>query len=530
MKIIRLQTQGFKRVVAVDLTPSDPLVEVRGNNAEGKSSLLDSIMAALGGAEAAPVKPIKTGEEFSAIRVTLGDGEPDIIVEKYFDDVGEKLKVTSADGAEYKAGQTKIADLLGRMTFDPLAFARMPAKDQAAELRRLVPLSVDLDELAAQDRADVTARRDVNRDAKALKARIEAIPVETDLPEEKPDLDALTKTLANAAEINGAIERERMSRNERRRVIEDRLAKVGELTAEIGRLEDRIATIRDEIAMLDKGTAERLAELEALPPLDEPVDTTAASTAIADARQIINRFARKETRDSLVAEFDALKVKSEGFTKALEDRAALRAKALAEAKMPIGGLTFARLCDIVPTEESEDLIVAYNGEPFSQASGAEQLRVSMRLAMAANPKLRVMLIKDGSLLDPNGLALVRDMAADGDYQVWLESVGEGDGSGIIMEAGKVRGADEPERIDPPKRRQTSRPLTDKEKADMADPAKGSDPIPDGLAIDRKTGETVIVEDAPIKRQRPRAMTEFTSAAPAASPSPAKPQGGLFGDE
>jgi hypothetical protein len=540
MRVVRIQTQGFKKVVMVDHTP-DPetnVIQVRGDNAEGKSSLIDSIMAALGGAEASPIKPIRTGEEYAAIRVTLGDDGPDLIVTKYYDEAGEKLKVTNAEGAEWKAGQTKVDNLLGRMTFDPLAFSRLPADKQAVELRRLVPLAVDLDALAAEDKADTAARRDVNRDARALKARLDVIPVETDLPEDKPDLNALTSTLASAADVNTAIERER---DRRAAVLQNAVALDTEAErwrsdataqrAEAARLIERAE--RAEALALDKD-AEAVGvrrDLDALPPLDEPVDTSAARAAIDAARATLDRFARKEARDRLSADFEALRLRSEGFTAKMEARAKVRSDALASAVMPVPGLSLARLCDVVPGEESEELIVVYEGEPFAQASGAQQLRVSMRLAMAANPKLRVMLIKDGSLLDTKGLALVKEMAGSENYQVWLESVGEGDGTGLIMEAGTVRGAPEPERLDPPKRRRKADPAER-----TGEIASGDGYVPLGV-VQLPAGDTAIeagqavkINDAgkvepaapPPARRKPSAMREFSTPTP-------KP-GGLFGDD
>jgi predicted ABC-type transport system involved in lysophospholipase L1 biosynthesis ATPase subunit len=76
--------------------------------------------------------------------------------------------------------------------------------------------------------------------------------------------------------------------------------------------------------------------------------------------------------------------------------------------------------------------------PFKQASGAEQLRVSLAMAIALNPKLRVIRIADGSLLDSDNLALVESIARENDFQVWIEMVGDGDGRGIIIEDGSVR--------------------------------------------------------------------------------------------
>jgi hypothetical protein len=58
--------------------------------------------------------------------------------------------------------------------------------------------------------------------------------------------------------------------------------------------------------------------------------------------------------------------------------------------MPIDGLSL------------ESGRVMFNGIPLDQGSSAEQLRVSTAIAMSSNPELRVIRIKDGSLLDPDG--------------------------------------------------------------------------------------------------------------------------------
>ena len=68
--------------------------------------------------------------------------------------------------------------------------------------------------------------------------------------------------------------------------------------------------------------------------------------------------------------------------------------------------------------------VTYNGVPFSQASSAEQIRVSLAMAMALNPKLRVVRILDGSLLDADSMRQVAEMATAADYQVWVERVAD----------------------------------------------------------------------------------------------------------
>ena len=112
----------------------------------------------------------------------------------------------------------------------------------------------------------------------------------------------------------------------------------------------------------------------------------------------------------------------------MEQRAATAREAIAAAKMPVAGLGFG------------DGVVTYNDIPFDQASSAEQLRVSLAIAMAANPKLRVIRIEDGSLLDEDSLAQIAAMAKDHDYQVWIERVETSGKVGFVIEDGHVKGA------------------------------------------------------------------------------------------
>jgi hypothetical protein len=83
--------------------------------------------------------------------------------------------------------------------------------------------------------------------------------------------------------------------------------------------------------------------------------------------------------------------------------------------------------------------VLYQGLPFGQASNSEQIRVSMALAMASNPKLRVLRISDGSLLDSDSMELVANEAEKHGFQVWIERVDASGSVGIVMEEGIASG-------------------------------------------------------------------------------------------
>ncbi len=64
----------------------------------------------------------------------------------------------------------------------------------------------------------------------------------------------------------------------------------------------------------------------------------------------------------------------------------------------------------------------------------------MALGLAMNPKLKVLLIKDGSLLDEDNLAMISKMAEKAGGQIWIERVGLGKEMTVILEDGEVKSA------------------------------------------------------------------------------------------
>jgi hypothetical protein len=59
------------------------------------------------------------------------------------------------------------------------------------------------------------------------------------------------------------------------------------------------------------------------------------------------------------------------------------------------------------------------------------------MALAMNPDLRVILIRDGSLLDAENLAVIEEMAAERDAQIWIERVSDDRSVGIVIEDGAL---------------------------------------------------------------------------------------------
>ena len=425
MRILKLTAENFKKLRAVEITPKNELVEITGRNGVGKSSVLDAIWAALANAKHIQAMPIRKGADKARIRLDLGE----LIVERRFNAAGSTLTVESAEGARFTSPQGVLDKLLGALTFDPLAFVGLEQSEQFEALRKIVPLDVDIDQLDGLNRKDFDARTDINRQAKALRAQADGIKNIDGLPETPIDTSALKDQMAKASKTNAEIEAERGGRQGIESDVKFLLAQAQQDTEE----HDRLTTQAKAALARAKGRRDKAAQikggLDALPKLAEPIDADAIRKEL-DAAEVLNQYgAQMLTKATLQADALALEKQSADLTETMEARARLKADAIAKAPMPVPGLSFG------------DGAVTYEGVPFGQASSAEQLKVSVAIAMAANPKLRVIRIKEGSLLDESNIALIAQMAKAQDYQCWIERVDTSGKIGIVIEDGRVIAVD-----------------------------------------------------------------------------------------
>lgn len=439
MRIIQLHAENFKRLGLVEINPQGNVVTIGGKNGEGKSSVLDAIYVALKGRAVAPPMPVRKGQEKCTIRLDMGD----VIVTRNFHakDGGatftDTLKVENADGLRYSKPDAMLKSLLGEIGFDPFDFVNLKPKEQAARLLEMVPLSIDLEEFAEQDESDTANRRDENREVARLKAQIDGIP-EEEVPAELPDRAALTDQLGDAANINGEITREQQRRDQEQKEIDRAETMAATYDETATRLLAEAKAAQEAAQQTREIAATRLKALQALKPLDKFVDTDEIREKLRGAEALQAIAERQNRRADLVKQLKDAENKSQAYTDALAARAKERNEALASAEMPVEGLSFAVDADGVAT-------LMFDGLPFDkdQISTAVQLRVSTAIGMAANPRLRVLRIKDGSLLDEDSMKILAKMADTEDFQIWVEVVGDG-GVGIIMENGLIKGAPEPE--------------------------------------------------------------------------------------
>lgn len=431
MKIIQFSAENIKRLRAVEITPKGEIVTVAGRNGQGKTSVLDSIWWAVAGAKHIQAQPVRKGETKARIVLSIGTGEKvELIVERRFTKGNDStLHVSRPDGSRFPKPQEILNDLIGALCFDPLAFMRMPGKDQIDELRRIAKVDLDFDKLDGLNASDYERRTDLNRAAKMKRAQAEAVTIPEGLPAEPIDTTPLMDAIQNAATLNSSIERMKVKRDHRAREITAKEQDAVGKYQRAAELRAQAAKLQADAEQVEKEAAEDRAALADSPALPEPIDVAELRAGV-DVANVVNRgFEVKARRTAIESEAAELEAQAQVLTENIDARAAAKAEAIAAAKMPVPGLGFG------------EGVVTYQGVPFDQSSSAEQIRVSMAIAMAANPKLRVLRIQDGSLLDEQSLAIVEHMAKDQDFQVWVERVQTDGQVGVVIEDGSVISVD-----------------------------------------------------------------------------------------
>lgn len=416
MKIVKLTAENYKRLQAVEITPDGDTVIVSGKNAAGKSSVLDAIWHALGGAAGGKTvpKPIRDGADRAEVELDLGD----LLVTKVWSESGVRLTVQNRDGSKVASPQAVLDKLTGRLMFDPMAFIGADAKRQRDMLLDVVKLPFDPDALARERKELFDERTVVGRQVRDMEGELAALAAPPDdLPVDEVDLSALLEELSAARDKHAANERVCDAYDAAR---ERSLRLAGEVERLRQELDQAIAA--SEAARDDERAAfEACARLEEPPPIADFEKRLAEADEVNRAIRAVSRYRDVE------ASIARLRSRQLDLSEAIANIDKAKAAGLADVEFPVAGLGF------------DDDGVTLNGVPFSQAATSEQLRAAMAIAVAGNPTIRVARLTDGSLLDSDSLALVAELAAEHDVQVWIERVSDGeDGVGIVIEDGTVR--------------------------------------------------------------------------------------------
>lgn len=397
MRIVKLLAENYKRLKAVSIDANRDTITISGANAQGKSSVLDAIWAALQnpGKDIVP-KPIRDGEDKARIVIEL-DG---LIVERVITESGTRLEVSnSTDHSVLRTPQAVLDKLLGS-NLDPLVFMSLGDKAQADVLLEVCGLKSELESIDAQRKQAYDERTFINRRLKEVQAR---------MPAAAPNKAEKVDTVALMAELTAAeqTEREHVGAQE---LVKNRQSVVDTLT-------EQLQTAMERLEEAETALANAPAIVDAAPVREKlrNADTTNAAAAA---------YAEFTT---LSAERKDLQAKSDACSKELAELDEAKQTALANAHLAVDGLGV------------NEGVVELHGVPIKQASTSEQLRLCVAVAAATIPKdgIRVIRISNGSVLDSAGMAVIEQMARELDFQAWIEVVDETGKVGVVIEDGQV---------------------------------------------------------------------------------------------
>lgn len=393
MKIIRFFAENIKRIKAVCVTPTERCVIISGKNESGKSSVLDAIWMALDYRNASKENkmPLRAGTDKGLTELDLGD----YIVTRKFTEKGTTLEIRTPDDNKVTSPQKLLDGLISSISFDPWAFARMKESEQRQALSDLLfgisGGKVDLIGFDTKKQAIFEKRTDSNKEVKRLVAVMANI---------KPPLKNEPTIEISVAELSEKLNIAR---------------KVDANWEEISKLRQRI----DEM--------EAFNEIHAKPETSDVLQDQ-----IINADKINMRIREISEYNKLSEALKKTEAESSRYTDEIELIDIEKEEALEASPLP-----------------TKDIIVDANGIqvineegypiPFSQASSAKKLKVSLAIAMAGNPALRVIRIADGSLLDDDCMKIIETAAKEKDFQLWIEMAvkNEGEKVGVYIEDGQV---------------------------------------------------------------------------------------------
>ena len=410
LKIKHMHVQNLRNVIDVSFQDLDEnLVKISWNNGAGKSTIVDAIFLAILGktyiGKGRSIENLVTiWQEKSEIEVTLEwTGKKLRITRKITQAGNTSLEVWSSDPDE-KLQQKDLDALLSEFTVDPLEFTRKSKKEQYETMKTITWVdTTQIDnEILLQEEKTKIARAQATEYKKSL---------ENMKWVEKVDRVS-TEDLAQ----------------QQREILEHNQA-VNQSEYKITTTKEKVEHLKQELQRIQSELKEEEWYLETLIQAHEVIgtfiDTTEIQQKIGNADEINQKASQRERYKELQEVTTAKEVELTKQATILDDLREKRKEMVKKADMPIDWMEFS---------EADGVII--NGILFDQYSSAEQLKFACKIATSTNPALRVIYIKDGSLLDTNSMKEIEQFAETEWYQIFCERVGE-EADTIIMRDGKA---------------------------------------------------------------------------------------------
>ncbi|MDO4318295.1 MAG: AAA family ATPase [Lachnospiraceae bacterium] len=412
--INKLELENVKRIKTFKMQPSAKgLTVIGGNNAQGKTSVLDAIAWALGGERYRPSDPQRTGSTIPPmLKIVLSNG---LIVERK----GKNSSLTVTDPTGQKAGQRILDEFVEALALDLPKFMHASSKEKANTLLQIIGVGAELAELECQEKEQYNERLTIGRiaDQKAKYAKEQQY-----FPEVPNELVSPSELLKQQQEIlirNGENQRQRNRLHEITRNKEQALERLQQLDAQIEALS---AQKRGQAETYKQLVREEETAMKSVAQLQDE-STAELEASIAHIEEINRKVRINMDKDK--AEEDAREYarQYDELTVMLAETRKAKAALLSEAGLPLPGLSIL------------DGELIYNGQRWDNMSGAEQLIVSTAIVRKLKPECGFVLLDKLEQMDLETLRSFGDWLEQEGLQAIATRVSTGDECSIIIEDG-----------------------------------------------------------------------------------------------
>lgn len=465
MYIKKLELLNFQVIEQFSAEFTGNVYFVTGDNELGKSTLLKAIGALLTG-ERDDV--LRNGASKGFAKMVVGDDGEEFDVSLSFTENNPRGTLTIKQKSTGMATNnvSMLQRIFGYQDFDAVEFSRW--SETAEGRRKQIAVVKSLLAPAVRERIEAidvevnglkNERTGVNRDVKTFDTLVAQIadrmepgdiekyatPIDvTALMEQqatnakliekaKTVRAALAQRTEQIAAIPGRIEAEKEKADSARKYYADKVlaakAAYEQAVAEQKDAETKIAeTYKSEIAGIEaekadletrKANAEQwLAKYEQNNP-----EHTNIPEQLAKAEAHNKKYSLVEQYKEKKHQLDAVKAQSDKIEAGIDALAKERAELVANAQLPIDGLSF--------TDDGLEL----NGVPFvpGKVSDSQIMEIAAKLVIASNPTVKVFRIARGESLGAKRLETIIDIAKRNGFQGFIEQVQRGQNEMLVEE-------------------------------------------------------------------------------------------------
>lgn len=464
LKILKTEIVNFKNLSHKEVDIQGRSIMIVGANDKGKSSFIQAVLSAFNPLYK-PLVPIKEGEERGSVVTTFGGNlegeEVEYTVDIRFSPEHQKgrIRMYNPEGGEIKNAKAVLESMIGDISFDIDRFLEQAktisgkhskdgVKRQIEMLKSFLPIDVQKQlEQCEVDRLEIYGQRtDLNKEISILEGQnthdltdevlekysepIDMTDISTRMKDVGTAHDNWNKINSGVSEIKNFIDKAELVINTKETFTHNREVVTNCIDSIENKLDQKnsiflvhcrnfLSAQNDEISIIEETelklveSKEKLAKGEAWllkNPTKPSMDGLIEEQTIAqEHNSMATKVAEMRDRYNIIKE---KKVESAGMTERINALQKKKKQIFIDHPLPVKDLSF--------TEDE----VLYKGLPFNdtQHPSSTIISVGIAIAMAKNPNLKIVVIKDGSLLDKNLYNKILSMVEKKGFQLFIEVV------------------------------------------------------------------------------------------------------------